>query len=130
MSCDNIKLGKACILEAECQKKHRSGGCEFVGQYENLEIKPSDPPLVREVKERMHYSFMENWKGFARDPKPGKKHMTGGAFEKAIRDVFREKLAPLGATVSKTGRKFGPKGVADICGNVDCLIEKKGDPSQ
>ena len=128
MTCSKIEPGQTCVLESQCQKKHQSGGCEFVGHYKNLEIKSSDLPMVREVKQRMYDSFMKGWEDFARDPKSGKKRMTGGAFEQAIRDVFREKLAPLGATVYPTGKRFAPKGIADLCGNIDCLIEKEGRP--
>lgn len=129
MTCSKIKDGDTCVLEDECKKRRQSGGCNFVGHYKNLEIKPSDSPLVSQVKERMRDSFMKHWKDLAGDPKSGKRRMTGGPFEEAIRDVFREKLADVGATVSRTGTKFAPtKGIADICGNVDCLIEKEGYP--
>ena len=125
--CDKIH-GEICILENECQKKHQSGRCEFPGHYRNLLIKTSDRPLVKKLKERMYASFMKNWTDFTKNPKSGMKRMTGDPFEKTIREIFKEKLTPFGATVWPTGRKFAPKGIADICGIVDCLIEKEGRP--
>ncbi len=128
MTCSKIKLGHTCVLESLCKKKHQSGACGFTDYYENLEIKPTDPPLVGEVKERMRESFMQSWTEFAQDPKPGKRRMTGGVFEKTMRDVFKERLAHLGVTVYPTGKRFAPRGIADLCGNVDCLVQKEGHP--
>lgn len=122
MACAKIQPLENCALEPDCKKKELSGGCEFLGHYKNLQVKSDDPPLVRQIKEEMCAPFMKSWQSFVREPKPGKKRMTGGVFEAVIRKVFSEKLAPYQVTVSSSGKKFG-------FGIVDCRIEKDKCPT-
>ena len=118
-----------CVLEAQCKKKDLSSTCVFPGHYETLTTKLDDPSLVKNVKDRMREGFNRSWAEFVQNPMPGNKSMTGGAFEKAIREVISEALEPLGVTVSRTGKKLGKEGMTDLCGNVDCLIKKDGYPT-
>lgn len=120
------KIQKACPLLKVCKKQYSTGECHFIYHWEAIKDKKTDSDFAKQIKKEMYSPFIEKWEDFAKDPKSGKKRMTGGVFEKALRDSLRKELSPLGAVISNTGVKLTD--FESICGNVDCLIEKEERP--
>lgn len=127
MNCKRNKTNKKCVLETQCKKKSVGGRCEFTVHYDNLKPKSSDPVLARQLKTVMKPKVLGGWEDFVSDRKLGKKRMTGGAFEVALREVFKKNLAKSKVTVWDTGKRLSLSKLGfDIV--PDLLIEKKGYP--
>ena len=94
------------ILNESCPRAKFGKKCEFIGHYDLLKNFSKDLPLARKAKQNMYDPFIKEWKSFARDPKGGKKRMTGGPLEKAIRDILKTELGSLGVTVPDKAVKF------------------------
>ena len=89
-----------------CFRIEHGKKCEFIGHYDHIRDYQGNKPLAKRVKQIMEPRFFKEWKSFARDPRSGKKRMTGGPLEEAIRKVLKQELSPLGVTVYDRGKQF------------------------
>jgi hypothetical protein len=125
VKCPHLKNGYQCrLLERNCLgpvsgKDH----CNFKDHYDYVKNRQKDTPFANEVKGNMYPDFIKEWASFAVDKKSGKKRMTGGPLEKAVRQVLSTELKPCGATVYDKARNFQVWQDARII--ADCLVEKK-----
>jgi hypothetical protein len=118
-----INDGQCKKLEEHCFRVRFKKKCEFIGHYNQIKKSTKYTPLAKKVKEIMYPKFMKEWKAFARDPRTGKKRMTGGPLELAIRQVLRQELAPYKVTIYNKAKKFAVWD-NDVYVIADCLIEK------
>lgn len=120
----NVSNAKCRKLTEKCFRIEHKNKCEFIGHYNHIKDYQRNKPLAIKAKQIMEPRFFEEWKSFARDPRPGKKRMTGGPLEEAIRKILKSELSPLGVTVYNRGKQFyvWQENVRIIA---DCLAEKE-----
>jgi len=113
------------ILKEKCFRTAHGEKCEFIGHYKLVRDSKGNEPLAKQAKQIMEPRLIEEWKSFAKDPRPGRKRMTGGPLEEAIREVLKRELSPLKVTVYDQTKQFyvWQDNVKILA---DCLAEKEG----
>jgi len=120
---DQCRLLKTVCLGAVSGKDR----CNFYDHYTNVMNRPNNTPLGNEVKKTMYNDFLAEWRSFKERGRAaaGKKNMTGGPLEKAVRQVLTRELNPCGATVFDKATRFHVWQDAWI--KADCLVKKELD---
>jgi len=111
-------------LTEKCFRIEHEKKCEFIGHFNHIRVYKGNKPLAIKAKQIMEPGFFEEWKSFARDPRPGKKRMTGGPLEETVRKILKLELSSLGVTVYDKAKQFyvWQDNVRIIA---DCLAEKE-----
>lgn len=95
--------------------------------YECLTKTSKEPKIARALKRDILPEIIDNWKRYAKNPRPGKKDMTGGPLERGIRGLLKKQLETLSVTTSESGEEFFVWEKVRII--ADCLSQKPKYPT-
>jgi hypothetical protein len=123
--CSAVSRSRCSLLDEKCFRLKIKRQCEFLGHYNLLRSFPRGRPISKKVKKNMLEPFLDSWRDFARNPKPGRKNMTGGPLEDTIRETLGDELKKCGVNVWPAMKYDISEG---LCYLPDIKITKDGHP--